>query len=132
MVVDDAAHTFLECRTSEIDEQPHRLPRQAKVGQQLFAVGGVQFLDRFDLDQEAVIDEQINTQGRIEASPFEMYVDRLLSLDPIPEINPLAGKTRLIDAFEKSRPQIPVQTKRQIEPIAAHNVYVPDDPPAPP
>ena len=100
MIVDDAADAFLERRATEIDKQSDGLAGQAKIGQQLFAMCRVQPFDRFDLHQQAVIDEQIDTKGRVEARPFEIYIDRHLPIDPISERNQFSGKHGLVYAFQ--------------------------------
>ena len=81
MIVDDATHTFLECSAAKIDKKTNRLASKTKIGQQLFAMRRVQPFNRFNLHQQTVVDEQINTKSSIEARAFEIYIDRHLPID---------------------------------------------------
>ncbi len=100
MIVDDATHTFLECSAAKIDKETNRLASKTKIGQQLFAMRRVQPFNRFNLHQQTVVDEQINTKSSIEARAFEIYIDRHLPIDAIAQRHQFSGKNGFIDAFQ--------------------------------
>jgi len=132
MIVDDATDTFLEGGAAKVNEKTNGLACQAKISEQLFRMSRVQPFDGLNFDQKAMIDEQIDTKSCVETSPFKTYVDRHLPIDPISNLHQLSGKDSLIDTFQQPRTQVPVQPERQVEHIAAHDIYVPHDPSASP
>ena len=97
MIIDDAPNPFLERSASEIDQKPHGLLGQAKVGQQLLCMRRMQLIDGLNLHQQPLINEQVYSKRAFEAGAFEFYIDRLLPIYDIAEFNKLPRKHHLID-----------------------------------
>ena len=63
-------YAILQRSGSEIDEEPHGKIEQSKTCQHLLGVNGREPFDRFDLDDHARLDEQIDSKGFAKAKPF--------------------------------------------------------------
>jgi hypothetical protein len=72
VVVDEPFECFLQRRPSKIYEQSKGRLCQAQVRQKLLSASGIEPLDLFDFDQDALVDEQINAKGCFEPVPFEL------------------------------------------------------------
>ena len=57
MIVDHALDALLECLLTEIHQQAERLIGQSEVCQELLGIEGNVALGRFQLDDQAIIDE---------------------------------------------------------------------------
>ena len=78
MVIYDPSHSLFQRCATEVDQQPYGLPGKAEICQQLFAVDCVQLLYRFDFNEKAFVDQQIDPEGRFEAHPFKLDIYRSL------------------------------------------------------
>src|SRR5580658_10061970 len=63
VVVDDSPNTIFEHRGAKIDKQAERLLRKAQIRQQLFVMYRRNRLNRFELNDENLIHEQIHSQA---------------------------------------------------------------------
>ena len=64
VIVHDAANAVPHRFLREIEEQPYGLFEQSQVGQQLFGVCFAQLVCRLDLQNKALIDENIDPATR--------------------------------------------------------------------
>ena len=132
MVIDNAFHAFFERCTAEVDQQPYGLPCQSQIGKQLLAMGCGQPLGRFDFDNQATVNQQVNLECSFKAHSVKIDIDGTLASDGIAHPRQPACKKQLIDAFQQARPQFAMQLERYIENIAADLVDVPHFFSAPP
>ncbi len=124
MIIDQAANSFLKGFASEIDKQPDRLLCQTKIGQQLLGMRASEALHRFDFDKQPIINHNVDPKCRIKFQAFELYINRLLALNPIPFLQQFGRKHGLINAFQQPRPQVAVNTKRDIHNVTAQHINV--------
>lgn len=104
MIVDDPSHSFLQRCTAKIEQQPDGLLSQAQIGQQLLCMDSIQSLDRFYLDKQSFVYEQVDPECGIESRSLKDDVDGPLSRNGIAHLRELARKHDFINAFEQSRP----------------------------
>lgn len=62
-VVSNAFEAILECRLSEVHLEAERQLHQAQISEQLLPMDRRQPLDRFEFNNQQVIDEQIDSKG---------------------------------------------------------------------
>jgi hypothetical protein len=91
VIVDHPLQPFLERRASEIDKQPNGLLGQTKVGLQLLHVRLAERIDALDFNQQSIVNYQIGSKCGAEKHSFEFDVDRSLPIDPISDLDELAG-----------------------------------------
>jgi hypothetical protein len=90
VIVDEPADALLERLATEVDEQPDRLLGQSQIGQQLLCMHRTQLVDRFDLKDQSLVHQQIDTEGGSKTHSFEFDVYRTLSFHAISHRGELA------------------------------------------
>ena len=63
MIVDYALYAFFESLASEIYQQSNGQFHQTKISEQLLRMNRLQPLDRFELDHQSLINEQVHFEG---------------------------------------------------------------------
>jgi len=76
---------------------------ELKVRHQLCAVDWEQLLDRFQFDDQAILDHQVNPQGAIYPDAVINYRQANLALGFEPTLVQFMEHADLIDAFEQAR-----------------------------
>jgi hypothetical protein len=135
MVVDETAYALAQSFPTKINQQPHGLPGQAKIGQKRLGVNGCQPFDRFDFNDQALVNHQIDLECSIDPHTFKLDVDAALTRDRIAHGRQSGGQHKLIDAFQKTRAQFAMQSQRDIDHISTDEINVshgPDPPLRPP
>ena len=77
-IVDGLMSWDLPRLAAEIQKQPNGLLHQSNVSQNLLRVDRAQAINRFDLYNQAIIDEQIDAERSGEMKSLKLYVDRNL------------------------------------------------------
>jgi len=122
--VDDTPQALLQCLSAETYEQPKGLPHQAQISQQLFDVNPTHALDRLDFNNQTGSHDQIDAKGGIETHAIVHEVDRLLPQNPMPTPIKLRREQRLVNAFEKTRTNPPVQQERSIDDVGRNRLKI--------
>ena len=124
MIVDEAAESFAQRRTAEIDQKPDRLLCQPEVGEKLFRVDGANAIDRFDFHQQSPFDQQVNSECRLEDQSIILDVDRLLPIHRIAKPLELGTEDAFINRFHQTRPKLAVELDRHAENLTANLVDI--------
>ena len=107
--IHDPSYAFLECRRAEIDQEAYGKIQKTEVGQQLFAVNGLQRFNGFQLEDQLVLDEKIRAEPFFKNDPLVTYDDGFLPFDFQSPLREQLRQNRLVDRFEQPGPQIPMQ-----------------------
>jgi hypothetical protein len=86
----------------EVHHQSQRDVQELHVAQKLGFVDRMHFLDGFDFDQEAVLDEQVESQFFDEHEAFVINLDLVLLLDGEAAQFQLATQSFFVDAFQQA------------------------------
>jgi general secretion pathway protein I len=103
---DHPLHSERDGAGVEIDEESHTLLRQREVGQQLRLVNRQQLLNRFELDDDRVLNDKVHSVERIEAMALVNNGNGNLLLKADTPARQLDRDTLLVDRLEKSRPEL--------------------------
>jgi hypothetical protein len=82
-------------------------------------MSGVEPLNRLDLQENPAFNEQVNPECVLKRQPLEDDVDLFLPLYGIAKLCQLSSEHGLIDGFEQSRPELSMQSDRQVENVSA-------------
>jgi hypothetical protein len=77
--IDDTGDAVLDQRRVEVDQQAKPLVSQFQIGQKLLFVNGREGLDRLDLDDHPVLDNQVGAEPDIDPNRSVDNRDRLLA-----------------------------------------------------
>lgn len=85
----------------------------------------MQLLDGFDLNEQAIIDEQVYSERGFEAETVDDDVHWVLARDAVPQARQLTCHHRFVDGFQEPWPDLAMQPYGRIEDVASNLVYVP-------
>jgi hypothetical protein len=114
-VVHDTTQTFFESCRAEVDEETDLEIREAEIREELFAVHCREFLHGLDLDDHAVIDQQINPECVREQQAFVFEAEDFLSLDFESSLHEHASQYEFVNRFQQSRPKRSMNLNRRID-----------------
>lgn len=95
--------------------QPQLQARNPQVRQHLFLVNRSELLDGLQLDEDQVVHDQIGAETNVEMQVIPHQRDGLFLSDDQPLFRQLVGEDRLVNRFEESRPQPPVNIDGDLE-----------------
>jgi hypothetical protein len=78
-----------------------------------------EILDRFDFDDQTVIDQEVDLERPGKAHPVVFDVDRHLPGDLVTTTFERGSEHRFINRFEQSRPKIPVDADSGVNDVSA-------------
>lgn len=124
MVIDQTAEPFFQSFATKIYEQPDGLICQTEVGKQLLCVCTVQALQRFNFNNESMINHDIYLECSFKFRPFKFNINALLTINMISHSSQFACKNDFIDTFQKAGSQFTVNANCQINDIPAYFIDV--------
>jgi len=122
--IDDPSHPFSQRCAAKVNQQADRLPGQSQIGQQLLGMSGGKPLNRFDFDEQSLVNKEIDTKSGVKGHAVKMNVYRPLSRNPKSHSPQLARQNSFINALKQPRPQIAVHMQRNIENGSTDFVYI--------
>ena len=96
----NAVHQF---HFMEVDEETNRHVEQFHVTEQLRLVNGNNFLNGFQLQQKAILDEQVKTQRLLEDDTFVLDLNRTLVYSAKLVQAQLSHQALFVNALDESR-----------------------------
>jgi hypothetical protein len=95
--IDDTGNAFFDQRRVEVDEEAKALIGQAQIGQKLLFVNRRENFDRFDLDDHAVLDNQVRPEPGFEPDRSLYHWDCLLADRPQSTLSKFISKHRMVN-----------------------------------
>ena len=87
-------------RNMEVYEQANRQPGEAKVSEHLGFVYREEAFDRFDLENQEILDDKVQTISAVEVETFVLQRQSELALNVVSPQPQLMGETVLVSGFE--------------------------------
>jgi hypothetical protein len=105
MAIHDATKTVLEGFTAKIHQQPKRQSQQSQICEQLLGMNRRQLLDRFQLNQEPPLNQQIDPETIVNDKIIKSYRNKLLTfnIQAAPDLS--FRQDNFIYRFEQTRPK---------------------------
>lgn len=83
-------------------------------------MGLADLLDRLDLNDQAIVHQEIKPTSSGELHAFELDVDRLLPINSVPHSLQACSEDGLVNAFKKARTEFPMNSDRSADDIGTH------------
>ncbi len=103
--VDDTSNAVLDESGVEVDQQAKSFVGQPQVGEQLLSVNRCEDLNRLDLDDHLILDDQVGPEPDVNPNRSIDHRDWLLSDRPESTLGKFIGEYRMINRFQQSWPQ---------------------------
>ena len=117
--VDDSNQAISEGEITKIDEETDRASDEPQICEQLRPVNLLQRLDRFDLDRDSRLDEEVESETASEVKAVEIELDTLLPLDLQPTPAQFSGEYSLIHRFQQPWPDLPMNLQGRVHDIGS-------------
>ena len=120
--VDDALDAIPQVRNVEVDKQSKPVATQAEIREQLGRVNRQQFFDTFDLDDEAIFDNEIDSirGGEFDSAIHNRQPNLVLKLQAV--FSELLADARMVGALEYACAKNAVNLHRAADDTPAGNV----------
>jgi len=96
--------------------------RQLEIRKKLRFVNGLQAVYRLELYDDRVLDKQIDAQTLIKNQAFVFDPDRMLSVKLQPTEGKFMAEAGLVNGFEQTRPQRPVDFQSGIDDLTDYRI----------
>jgi hypothetical protein len=100
---DETANTFLQDRYVEVYQQPELMSRETQVSQDNGFVNRTEALDRFQFDDDAILDQQIQAESAVEFDRFVHERHGFLLFKADAAEGQFVAKALFVRGFEKAR-----------------------------
>ncbi|MEY2536512.1 MAG: hypothetical protein QOG67_252 [Verrucomicrobiota bacterium] len=107
--VGDALYPVLDQVLAKIDKKAESFIHQSQVGQYLLAVDRVERGNRFHLDDDAIVDDQVGAKAFVESDPIPYDRNRYLSFHRVSMFAQFMRKRNFVYDFEDAWPESAVQ-----------------------
>jgi len=109
--MDDPLQAVLEKGFAKVDQKTDLKVEEFQVGKELFGMGGVVLLRRFELDHHGPLHKQIDSKGLFKMFSFQIKTNSLLSFHPQATTGETVSQKCLINRFQEPRTQSPMNFK---------------------
>jgi hypothetical protein len=107
--IGDALNAMLDHVLAEINKEAKSFIHQPQIGQDLFAVDGIERSDRFHFHDHEIIDDQISAETFVEPDPIPRDRNRYLSFHGVAMFAQFMRKQHFVYDFEDARPEPSMQ-----------------------
>lgn len=117
ILIRNAFDAVFEKSFAKVDQQTETEVEQPKISEELFAVNRSQFFNRFKLNNEAIVDDQICTKSFVKNQLLIADGNWNLADNAIPTFRQFMGKNHLVNGFKQAGAKSSVNIERRI-----HNI----------
>ena len=122
--VRDAPDTFRETFHAEVDHETKPLVGQLQIGQKLPIENFRLFIGRLELNNKAIIDQQIDSECLVDRLALENDRDRFLFVDLMTEFTQKPDKHFLVGLFQQARAIKAMYSKRTFDDVGGNLVKI--------
>src|SRR5207248_311120 len=113
--VNNAFNTIFEAAFAEVDQQTKVSSAQSQLGEKLFAMDFSKLFDRFQFNDDFVLNQQVDAKALVEGQFIIMDRNGYLPFHPETDFAEFVSQQYFIDAFEEARSGAAVDFKSSIK-----------------
>lgn len=124
MIVDDALQAIPEHGLPEVHQQPERQLHEPQIGENLLSVNRKKPVDRLQLDDQAMFDEQVDLESVVYDNASIIQSDGDLAFDRKASLPESFGHQRFIRTFQQAWPEVIMYMKPAIDHDASYSLQL--------